>query len=548
MRTTTKVWIAAATILTVVQFAASFFLPRGLALTSISDSTSVLLLLTLLIAFASNAGPARGRLRVFWVMQAFGWGVSLINQLWWMVYDVVLQKPVPMLFAGDVLLFLPGLMMLAGFLLRPHIEHSQSSARLGALDFLLLMVWWVFFYAYLVTCWQYVSPNEALYNRNYDRLYLTAIAVVVSVLVHLIRHSNGSWRRFYLLYTTAIVFNYIWFALENRAIEQYTYFIGSWYDCPYTASFAFFIAVALYGRGRQLCRESAEGDAYRSWVTTLAALAVLSLPIMVLGAVLEHNVSLQIMHFRVLVTALAIFAMAALVFMKQYLLHEELRHSNLVLQWSSTTDPLTGTRNRRFLTENIQHDVARAIRAHLEGSDPSERDLIFYVIDLDNFKKVNDVYGHDGGDRVLMEASRRISSAIRNSDLLVRWGGEEFLIVSRFTDRRQAGILAQRVLDAFRAKPFTIDETAQVQQTCSIGWAAFPWLEDDVEAIRYEGVLKFADRGLYRAKKAGKNQAVGMSASGDGAVSVDPTESSTATLSRNPASSADRGEFLEIIN
>lgn len=548
MRTSTKIWVGAAAVSTLVQFAASAFLPRGYALTVLSDSASALLLLSLLIVFAQNAGSARGRLRVFWVMQAVGWAVSLINQLWWMEYDVILRKQVPMLFAGDVLLFLPGMMMLAGFLLRPHVEHSRSSARLGAIDFLLLMVWWVFFYAYLVTCWQYVSPNEALYNRNYDRLYLTEIVVLVSVLIHLIRHSTGSWRRFYVLYTGAILFNYLWFALENRALEQYIYFIGSWYDCPYIASFALFMVVALYGREQQLCRESAEPETYRSWVTALAALAVLTLPVMVLAAVLERNASLQIMHFRVLVTALAIFAMAALVFTKQYLLHEELRHSNLVLQWSSTTDPLTGTRNRRFLFENIQHDVAHALRAHLDGNERSERDLIFYLIDLDNFKKINDLHGHDGGDRVLMEAARRISSAIRSSDLLVRWGGEEFLVVSRSTDRRQAGALAQRVLEAFRAKPFIIDAANKVEQTCSIGWAAFPWLEDDVEAVRYEGVLKFADRGLYRAKKAGKNQAIGMIASGDGAVSVSLTEPAPGVSQQFAPSTADRGELLDIVN
>jgi diguanylate cyclase (GGDEF)-like protein len=226
------------------------------------------------------------------------------------------------------------------------------------------------------------------------------------------------------------------------------------------------------------------------------------------------------MHFRVLVTALVMFAMAGLVFMKQQLLHLELKHSNLVLQWSSTTDPLTGIRNRRFFASTIQRDIAQSVRAHLEGTGNSERDLIFYVIDLDNFKKVNDQFGHDGGDRILIEAARRISSAIRNSDLLVRWGGEEFLVVSRSADRSQAGILANRVLDAFRAKPFVIDASLQTQQTCSIGWAAFPWFEDDIEAVSYERVLKFADRALYRAKKAGKNQAIGMIPTVDGADAV----------------------------
>ena len=80
----------------------------------------------------------------------------LVDQLGWMLYDLVLRKPVPGPFALDVLLFLPGVLMLAGFLLQPHLEQSKRSARLGMLDFLLLMIWWVFFYVFLVSCWQYV--------------------------------------------------------------------------------------------------------------------------------------------------------------------------------------------------------------------------------------------------------------------------------------------------------------------------------------------------------------------------------------------------------
>jgi len=550
VRKTTKFWIATALVLTFIQFAATAILPRGVTLSAFSDSAAVLLLLALVVAFARNAIPTRGRLRVFWIMQAVGWSVSLVNQLWWMRYDVFLQKQVPMLFAGDVLLFIPGLLMLSGFLICPHLEQSRRSARLGAVDFLLLVLWWVFFYAYLVSCWQYVSPNEALYNRNYDNLYFGEVVIILSVLTQLIRKTSGAWRRFYLLYAVAISFSYLWFAIENRAIEKYTYFVGSWYDVPYLASYAFFMVLAVAGGSLRLDRETAEKEHDRSWLTALTLIAVLSLPVMVVVAILEPGMSVEIMHFRVLVTAIVMFAMAGLVFLKQQLLQLELRHSNLVLQWSSTTDPLTGIRNRRFFTSNIQRDVAQSIRAHIEGADPSRRDLIFYVIDLDNFKKVNDLYGHDGGDRVLIEAARRISSAIRSSDLLIRWGGEEFLVVSRNADRSQAATLANRVLDAFRAKPFVIDASEQTkEQTCSIGWAAFPWFEDDVRAIGYEGVIKFADRALYRAKKAGKNQAIGMIPSGEGASAVpthEPSHSDALLESDSATLAAD--EILEFSN
>jgi diguanylate cyclase (GGDEF)-like protein len=494
----------------VAQIVASALLPPGLALTAISDSLYFLLLLGLCVAFAGNAMSAKGRVRAFWVIQAAGWGIALVNQGWWILYDVILQKPVPVLFAGDVFRILPDVFLLAGFLLRPHLQQSKSSARLGMLDFLLLMLWWVCFYAYLVTCWQYVSPNAALYNRNYDRLYTVENLVLVVVLSFLLKLSAGPWRRFYGLFLAGVLCNYVCFLLVNHAIERNAYFSGSWYDSPYLASFAVFMVVAMKGRGLGPIPDTTEHERFGSWMAGLAILAVLSLPVIALAAVLESGVPPAVVHFREMVTAIAMLAVAGLVFMKQHLLHEELKQANRVLEESSTTDPLTGIRNRRFVSTIIHGDVSRSLRAYAEGSDPAARDLIFYVVDLDNFKRVNDLHGHDAGDGILVEAARRISSAIRNSDVLVRWGGEEFLIISRYTDRTQAGILAERVMEAVRGKPFVVGSAEEVQQTCSIGWAAFPWLPDDVEAMGYEQVLKFADRALLRAKNAGKNQAIGM--------------------------------------
>ena len=181
LRTSTRFWIGTAVILTLTQVLGSALLPRGYALTAISDFALALLLLALAVVFAKNAIPTRGRLRAFWVMQSIGWFMLVLDQLGWMLYDLVWQKPVPTPFALDVLLYLPGVLMLAGFLLQPHLEQSKRNARLGTLDFLLLMLWWVFFYVYLVTCWQYVSPNVDLYNKNYDRLYMVEILVVLVV-------------------------------------------------------------------------------------------------------------------------------------------------------------------------------------------------------------------------------------------------------------------------------------------------------------------------------------------------------------------------------
>jgi len=96
--------------------------------------------------------------------------------------------------------------------------------------------------------------------------------------------------------------------------------------------------------------------------------------------------------------------------------------------------------------------------------------------------------------------------------VLVRWGGEEFLIVSRYTDRAEAELLAQRVLASVADIPFGVGPSGErMRRTCSVGWAAFPWFPDDPRAVSYEEVLTIADRGLNRAKQSGKNCAVGMS-------------------------------------
>jgi diguanylate cyclase (GGDEF)-like protein len=192
---------------------------------------------------------------------------------------------------------------------------------------------------------------------------------------------------------------------------------------------------------------------------------------------------------------------------------EALARANKELEEMSLTDPLTAARNRRFFQATIASDVSQAIRAY-SSPDPTRsrrnRDIVFYLIDADHFKEINDRFGHDAGDQMLIDLTSRISSAIRYSDVLVRWGGEEFLVVSRFCERKEAATLAARVLSAVAGEPFKIKGAGvSLHRTCSIGWAAFPWNVDSPVDVNYEEVLALADRALYKAKNAGRNQAIG---------------------------------------
>jgi len=501
----------ATTSLVVVLALACALLPPGMARMAFSDIITALLMLSVLAAFGIPALSTAGRTRWFWILQATGWALLLIDQGVWITYDLILRTQMPVMHVADILLFTAGVPMLAGLLLRPHLKPNHRTTRLGTLDFFLLLLWWIYLYIFFIIPWQYVHPSLHSYNWNYDRLFGAETLVLMCVSFVLWGQATGRWNRFYAAFFGAVILNGVTFYLLNYAIEVSKYFTGSWYDIPYAISFVVYTAVGLYGHDLSPAAESPKDERYASAVATIAMIAVLTLPVMAILALFNRSIPAEVTRFRIVVTLGTMFVMAFLTFLKHYRLSQELKLSNVVLEEASLTDPLTGVRNRRYFSATIGSDVSQALRSHADGHDPRTRDLIFYLIDADNFKEINDQYGHEAGDFVLREMTRRISSSIRHSDVLVRWGGEEFLILSRYTDRREAETLASRVLAAVGSSPFTLACSGEsVHRTCSIGWAAFPWKLSDAAAIHYEDVLSLADRALNQAKHSGKNRSVGL--------------------------------------
>ena len=270
---------SAAVLLTAVLTVSCLLLPQGMALTAISDIISALLMLCALCAFARNGSSSTGRLRWFWMLQAAGWALWFSDQVSWIVFELILKKKVPTMYPADALLFLAGAPMIAGLLLRPHRQASDRAARLGLLDFLLLLLWWLYVYVSFVVCWQYVSPSEDAYNRNFDVLSAIATVLFAGILMLFWHETSGAWKKFYGYFCAAVVFNGIAFYLLNRALENNTYFTGSWYDIPYCASFAAFSLVALLGPPLFPSSPQSGDETYNSVMANLAMLAVLSLPI-----------------------------------------------------------------------------------------------------------------------------------------------------------------------------------------------------------------------------------------------------------------------------
>jgi diguanylate cyclase (GGDEF)-like protein len=164
------------------------------------------------------------------------------------------------------------------------------------------------------------------------------------------------------------------------------------------------------------------------------------------------------------------------------------------LRESTLRDPMTGLHNRRFLEESVDTLIGQAQRNKLP--------MAFMMLDLDYFKMVNDTYGHDAGDAVLRALAKLLKQSVRSADFVIRYGGEEFLILLQAADAEMACDVAEKIRAAV-AELKVQTSGGILQKTISIGISAFP---DDSDT--FWQAVKFADVALYHAKETGRNRVV----------------------------------------
>jgi diguanylate cyclase (GGDEF)-like protein len=152
--------------------------------------------------------------------------------------------------------------------------------------------------------------------------------------------------------------------------------------------------------------------------------------------------------------------------------------------------------------QRIDDEVALAIR--------QKTDLIFFLVDIDHFKRVNDELGHAAGDAVLTQMRERLEHVFRASDYILRWGGEEFLAVTRGSSRVDAPEIAERLRATIAERPFVLEGGVPLPKTASIGFAAFPFVPESPLAISWTQVVEIADQALYLAKAGGRNTWTGV--------------------------------------
>jgi diguanylate cyclase (GGDEF)-like protein len=176
---------------------------------------------------------------------------------------------------------------------------------------------------------------------------------------------------------------------------------------------------------------------------------------------------------------------------------ERLRVANLALAEESHTDALTALHNRRYLL------------TRLSGVLSGNESIGVLQIDIDYFKQVNDGYGHAVGDAVLRALGRLLTAARRDSDITVRWGGEEFLLLLLGVDAAGALAIAERLRLDIAAQDFMDGRGGKIRLTCSIGFSLHP-LVMHADSTTFDAVLELADLALYRAKQDGRNTSVGL--------------------------------------
>lgn len=194
----------------------------------------------------------------------------------------------------------------------------------------------------------------------------------------------------------------------------------------------------------------------------------------------------------------------------------KLAEANSALQELSFKDPLTLLWNRRFVMDQLPEDVALAERAHRNLSDTNGArlrlnvDILFAMVDVDHFKEVNDRYGHQAGDLVLQQMGEVLRRVARNSDMVARVGGEEFLVVARQMARADSGVVAERIRTSVEAHEFRLDERTTIHLTCSVGFSVYPTFSWNTSAFTWEQIVAMADQCLYAAKNSGRNAWVGI--------------------------------------
>jgi len=325
----TYAWIAVVSVAILGVYAGvSILLPQGESLNAFANIVQCLVPLLANAGLLLNAGTPHWRRNVFWMLTALSCTLWMIGQFQWTYYEVYLHKPLPDMYPGDIIFFLRGIPVMAALALRPHLKRSEMQLRFGYLDFVLLLCWWIFLYAFVVLPWMYAEPALGQYNFTYDLVTNIQNMVTVVGFGVLWLQGRGAWRTVYANLFGADVMYMLSSLIINVGISLKVYHTGSLYDLPLMASFIWFAAAGLIAyknsgaldESSEPATDSTEGKKAESILPSrLAMAAVVSLPAFAIYTLKFAHDSPAVREFRLMTILLAAVPLGALVFLRQHL-------------------------------------------------------------------------------------------------------------------------------------------------------------------------------------------------------------------------------------
>ena len=331
-------------------------------LLAFGDIAQFSLLFLAFLLMAANALSTHGRTRLFWGLMALGCLLWSTDLALWTLYEVILRRTIPEPFIGDAILFVHVVPFMAAVALRPH-QTEERKLYFSTLNFLVLLVWWVFLYAFIVFPDEYVVLNVAVYSPHYDLLYLVENLAFLVVLGILAWNSRGAWNEIYRnLFVASGLYAVSSLAL-NTAIARGLYHTGSIYDIPFIASVCWMIWAALVAREFKPPSEPAKGERSR-WqmlAPRLAMLAMLSLPVMGYWAWFRDPAPANLRQFRLLVTLAAMLVLGLFAFLRQFLMDREL--VRLLEESRSSLENM-----KRLQTELVQREKLASLAQLVSGA------------------------------------------------------------------------------------------------------------------------------------------------------------------------------------
>jgi signal transduction histidine kinase len=319
-------WPACSGVLLLVYAVVSLTVRESFGLTVLGDFTAFVLVGWATVLMLAMALDTRGQTRTFFALFTAGCFLWFITHCGWVWIEVIRREPLPDPFLGDIVLFIHVVPFMAAVALRPHRPHEQRKLYFTTLNFVMLLLWWVFLYLFIVFPDEYVIFNAPLYSRNWDRLYLAENLLLIASLGVSCLTTRGPWRKIYAHLLAACTLYTLGSQLINGAITRKTYYSGSIYDLPLVVSMCWLVWTGLLARRCTLeCDPSpASASQWIALAPRMAMVAILSLPLMGFWALYLDPAPLRLRQFRLLVDLGAMLVIGFFIFVKQYGLDREL--------------------------------------------------------------------------------------------------------------------------------------------------------------------------------------------------------------------------------